>query len=522
MKGIIKKFHKYITVAMCCILVFETVKVSGFEANAEELSIVETVSDNETASGGDVAKENAKSEMRTGVNYLVELANQTVGLADSAKSIYQYYAAERKMNQAEESLTLTMTAATTVRNAFNGYVAQYGEDAELAVLVQEALDMVATAQQRVEHGWVSIQGKPIFVNFYILNRGLEKPEEVHSYQSNNYSKGVQGILRSGAVNADGVYESYIDDYKNGVAFLSQAEFSKYFVSVPNVDKFGEKQAEFILQDGEYVEWYVIKTESDGIHVDGIILGSDDIDDGNDDNNDDADDTDDNNDNNDDNDDADDTDDNNNNNDDVDNTDDNNDNTGDVDDTNDNNNNNDDVNDTDDNNDNTGDVDDTNNNNNEADDSDNNAADDNANAGNANAGNANVAQNADAAQNTTVTPVQANIQPVNPTPAQGNQNAAAQQVTVIDDEETPLAGNADDVEDGQNVDADDVEDGQNNDAEVVEIEDEEAPLAAGHGHCWIHWLILILTVIYTVYELVRCINRNKKINELKEEADKVEA
>ena len=293
MKGIIKKFHKYITVAMCCILVFETVKVSGFEANAEELSIVETVSDNETASGGDVAKENAKSEMRTGVNYLVELANQTVGLADSAKSIYQYYAAERKMNQAEESLTLTMTAATTVRNAFNGYVAQYGEDAELAVLVQEALDMVATAQQRVEHGWVSIQGKPIFVNFYILNRGLEKPEEVHSYQSNNYSKGVQGILRSGAVNADGVYESYIDDYKNGVAFLSQAEFSKYFVSVPNVDKFGEKQAEFILQDGEYVEWYVIKTESDGIHVDGIILGSDDIDDGNDDNNDDADDTDDN-------------------------------------------------------------------------------------------------------------------------------------------------------------------------------------------------------------------------------------
>ena len=61
MKGIIKKFHKYITVAMCCILVFETVKVSGFEANAEELSIVETVSDNETASGGDVAKENAKS-----------------------------------------------------------------------------------------------------------------------------------------------------------------------------------------------------------------------------------------------------------------------------------------------------------------------------------------------------------------------------------------------------------------------------------------------------------------------------
>lgn len=99
------------------------------------------------------------------------------------------------------------------------------------------------------------------------------------------------------------------------------------------------------------------------------------------------------------------------------------------------------------------------------------------------------------------------------------NAPATPVTVEDlattivEEQTPLAPAIND--DNQNGN------GGSKEQEVVTIEEEEAPLAAP-GHCWIHWLILLLTVVYTVYELVRCIARNKKINELQDDAEQAEA
>ena len=83
--------------------------------------------------------------------------------------------------------------------------------------------------------------------------------------------------------------------------------------------------------------------------------------------------------------------------------------------------------------------------------------------------------------------------------------------VIEEEETPLAPAAPVEEDNQ-------EDAQ----EVVQIEEEEAPLAAGMGHCWIHWLILILTAAYTVYELVRSIKRNKQIKDMEVQGQNVQA
>lgn len=72
-------------------------------------------------------------------------------------------------------------------------------------------------------------------------------------------------------------------------------------------------------------------------------------------------------------------------------------------------------------------------------------------------------------------------------------------TVIDEEPTPLAPTE-------------------SEEELTDIEEEDVPLAVPtHGDCWIHWLILILTALYTVYELVRGFARKKKINELSEQS-----
>lgn len=122
--------------------------------------------------------------------------------------------------------------------------------------------------------------------------------------------------------------------------------------------------------------------------------------------------------------------------------------------------------------------------------------------------------------TTVTTVEvpttvanATTTPAVPTTVQTQNEVTPVEPTVIEEEQTPLAPAIND--DNQNGN------GGSKEQEVVEIEEEEAPLAAP-GHCWIHWLILLLTVVYTVYELVRCIARNKKINELQDDAEQAEA
>ena len=85
---------------------------------------------------------------------------------------------------------------------------------------------------------------------------------------------------------------------------------------------------------------------------------------------------------------------------------------------------------------------------------------------------------------------------------------------IEEEETPLAPAIEDNEaEGDGIVITET------DSDIV-IEEEETPL--GVGNCWIHWLILILTAVYTVYELVRAISRNKKIRELTDNSETVEA
>lgn len=72
-------------------------------------------------------------------------------------------------------------------------------------------------------------------------------------------------------------------------------------------------------------------------------------------------------------------------------------------------------------------------------------------------------------------------------------------TVIEEEPTPLAP-------------------AEPEEELAEIEEEDVPLAVPtQDDCWIHWLILLLTAIYTVYQLARGYNRKKKIDELQQDA-----
>jgi len=52
-------------------------------------------------------------------------------------------------------------------------------------------------------------------------------------------------------------------------------------------------------------------------------------------------------------------------------------------------------------------------------------------------------------------------------------------------------------------------------EVTEIAEEETPLAVPVDNCPIHWLILILTAAYAIFEIVRGFARKKKIDELTE-------
>ena len=80
-----------------------------------------------------------------------------------------------------------------------------------------------------------------------------------------------------------------------------------------------------------------------------------------------------------------------------------------------------------------------------------------------------------------------ITPVEPTVEE--EEVVADDEVTIEEEETPLAD------------------------DVVTIEDGETPLAVPTDECMIHWLILILTAAYAIYEIVRGFARKKKINEL---------
>ena len=101
--------------------------------------------------------------------------------------------------------------------------------------------------------------KPVYARFYVLKRGLIQPAEVKSYTSGNYIGGKQGELNKGDNNG------YLNMYAKGNG-VKDTDLTPYLKNVPTADQLGVS-----LKEGEYIKWYVIKTENDGIHVDGIIM-----------------------------------------------------------------------------------------------------------------------------------------------------------------------------------------------------------------------------------------------------------
>lgn len=51
-------------------------------------------------------------------------------------------------------------------------------------------------------------------------------------------------------------------------------------------------------------------------------------------------------------------------------------------------------------------------------------------------------------------------------------------------------------------------------ESLDIEDEETPLAA--AHCWIHWLVLVLSLVYALYATLRAVQNKRELDDQNEE------
>ncbi len=578
MKGFFKKWKKAVTVVMCAALVFETVNLAGVTVRAN-VEVDNAVSAGDANVSGNDASDSAAQTYEQEIFGVCEKALAAInkrkvnaekaassasasrevaetGLAqlqaadDASYEMYKVFQSVIKacenievqvvktQNAYEESVGIY--AATVAKyekmlsDAQNKEAAVTGELGK-AALEQAAQDLeaakaamssaqadLAAVETIAEQAEEALLSKPVIANFYILNEGLEQPEEISHYPNENYSEGVAGELYSGVL-VDGERDySYIPVYRlEGV----KEDVASYLKSAPTAEDFG-----ITLEEGETITWYVIKTMGDVIHVDGIISGQKVEDDKTeDDKTSEEDDKTSEDDKKSEEDDAaeddkvteddktedDQTED--------DKTSEEDDKTSEDDKK---------LEEDDTTEDDKVTEDDATEDSNTTEEND-TTVEDNTTTDNAN--NTTTGQSNTSGQNTITTGQNTTIEQNNTTPEQSVQTVIQRATTVTQNTttvvENDIAVDEEVEEDSEIVDeaGDDivqiedeetalssgiVEDGAND--EVVTIEDEETPLAG--GHCGVHWLILILTLIYTVFELVRSISRNKRINELKNQTE----
>lgn len=123
---------------------------------------------------------------------------------------------------------------------------------------EEAQKAADEAQKAADEAKQAVETKPVKAAFYILNRGLTQPAEIRSYPAANYSKKIVGELCADS--------SYISLYKKGIK--DSAVIPQYIKTAPTAEQLASVGV--VLKEGEYITWYVIKTENDGYHVDGFI------------------------------------------------------------------------------------------------------------------------------------------------------------------------------------------------------------------------------------------------------------
>lgn len=500
MKSLLKKFHKALTVVMCLALVVETINLTSISAFAAgESSAVttsgndvsggstvssNTVSGNEvsgndisgnTVSGNTVSGNGVSAETQKAEDDLAALAQNAVSATQYQLDIAKKFevSASEHAGRAQTSYQKVVAAAglnyalIDIKNSVSKF-AGYAQGAENRCLqayetaksdlakwtakVDEALAkakaaddtvtgetakaVLAQAQANVDAAKQAYENakkdadeantlillvqeaydsKEVVASFFVLNRGLEQPEEISKQPSANYSKAVIGKLYSGVENEGVRDDSYLILYHNGIL----TDIDSYFAeAAPTAADFGIDIAE-----NEEIVWYVIKTDNGYIHVNGIIKEKAPV-----------------------------------------------------------------VNP-------------------EEENPAGGAPAGNTPAGNTPAGNNPALENTPA-ENPVVDNPQTNVPAapvVNETEdvddAGVTETVSADEVVEIEEEKTALAAGAEEGDGAQ-----------------VDIEDEEVPLAA-HNSCYIHWIILIVTLLYTIFELIRGISRGKRINELKEEAEK---
>lgn len=175
---------------------------------------------------------------------------------DQYKTAKEALEAAKKRLEAARNAKLNDLQLEAARKALEAAKANV-EDAKKAY--EEAQDAADKAKKDYEAAKDNFDEKPVYARFYVLKRGLIQPAEVKSYTSGNYIGGKQGELNKGDNN------SYLNMYAKGNG-VKDTDLTPYLKSVPTTDQLGVS-----LKEGEYIKWYVIKTENDGIHVDGIIM-----------------------------------------------------------------------------------------------------------------------------------------------------------------------------------------------------------------------------------------------------------
>lgn len=195
----------------------------------------------------------------------------------AAEAAQKAQEAKAKLDAANEALRLAQERLDALRikkmnlDAAKLALAEAERNVELTKAEwEEAKKSAEEAKRAAEEAKLEPETKPVMAAFYVLNRGLAQPSEVASYPKNNYSKKpIYCELYSGALDeATGNRDySYISLYKKGIK--DETLVSQYLKSVPTAEQLADSGV--VLKEGESIKWYVIKTEADGYHVDGFIV-----------------------------------------------------------------------------------------------------------------------------------------------------------------------------------------------------------------------------------------------------------
>lgn len=200
-----------------------------------------------------------------------QAANRAAEAAVAEKAaLDKYNAAVAALAAAQERLDAAKLNKLNIKAAEEALKAAQQNVDDAKAEWERAQEAADAAKDAAEAAKQAVETKPVKVSYYVLNRGLIQPAEVYSYPAANYSKRMEGELYSGVLDeATGKRDdSYIALYKKGIK--NSDEIAQYLAVQPTAEQLAERG--IVLKEGESIRWYVIKTEGDGYHVDGIITG----------------------------------------------------------------------------------------------------------------------------------------------------------------------------------------------------------------------------------------------------------